>query len=57
VYAFLGLGVVIVAGAALLPPEVVYLALLFLGVVLWFRHVTTDPKERGVSRGEAASGV
>jgi hypothetical protein len=50
VYAFLGLGVVVVAGAALLPPEFVYLALLFLGVVFWFRRVPVDPKESGVSQ-------
>jgi hypothetical protein len=56
-YAFLGLGVVVVAGAALLPPEFVYLALLFLGVILWFRHVSMGAKGRGVSSGEAASAV
>jgi hypothetical protein len=45
VYVFLGLGVAVVAGAALLPPEFVYLALLFLGIVLWFRQVSMDPPD------------
>jgi hypothetical protein len=54
VYASLGLGVVIIAGAALIPPEFIYLALLFLGVVLWLRNffapdavMTTKPPLQG----------
>lgn len=44
VYACLGLGVVICVGAALLPPECVYLALLFLGVVLLPRRARREKR-------------
>ncbi len=48
VYSCLGLGLVVFAGAALVPPEVVYLALLFLGVVLLLRWKSTATTERVV---------
>jgi hypothetical protein len=40
-YACLGLGLVAIAGAALVPPEGVYLALGFLGVVLLWRRAAS----------------
>ena len=47
-YACLGLGLVVFAGASLVPPEYVYLALLFLGVVLVLRRKPEASTERGV---------
>lgn len=46
--ATLGLGLVVFAGAALVPPEYVYLALLFLGAVLLLRRKPWAMMEHGV---------
>ena len=52
-YGCLGLGLVVFAGAALVPPEVVYLALLFLGMVLLLMRKS----KASTARGERSEGT
>jgi hypothetical protein len=45
-YAVAGLGLVLFAGAALVPPELAYLVFAFLGVLLLLPHAQSSPGSR-----------